>query len=55
MYQLLLEQLIGLVREGDTLRLKPSLHPDWEYKLWQEEDIVSWDFASKDLFNQASS
>ena len=32
-----------------------SLHPDWEYKLWQEEDIVSWDFASKDLFNQASS
>ena len=32
-----------------------ALHPDWEYKLWREEDIASWDFASKDLFNKASS
>jgi cyclic beta-1,2-glucan synthetase len=30
MYQLLIEQLLGLVREGDTLRLKPLLHPDWD-------------------------
>ena len=30
MYQLLIEQLLGLVREGDTLRLKPSLPPHWD-------------------------
>ncbi len=32
-----------------------KLHPDWEYKLWRESDIESWDFATKDLFNKASS
>ncbi len=31
------------------------LHPDWEYKLWREEDIAAWDFPSKDLFDKASS
>ncbi len=30
MYQLLIEQLLGLVREGENLRLKPLLHPDWD-------------------------
>ena len=32
-----------------------ALHHDWEYKLWREEDIASWNFGSKDLFNKASS
>lgn len=32
-----------------------ELHPAWEYKLWREADIENWDFATKDLFNKASS
>jgi cyclic beta-1,2-glucan synthetase len=30
MYQLILEQLLGVVREGDRLRLRPTLHPEWK-------------------------
>ena len=29
MYQLILEGLLGILREGDYLRLEPKLHPDW--------------------------
>jgi cyclic beta-1,2-glucan synthetase len=29
MYQLILEGLLGIIREGDFLRLEPKLHPDW--------------------------
>lgn len=32
-----------------------KLHPGWEYKLWSEKDVESWDFPNKDLFNKASS
>ena len=32
-----------------------KLHPSWQYKLWREADIESWNFQSKDLFNKASS
>lgn len=32
-----------------------NLHSDWEYKLWREKDIENWNFASKDLYNKASS
>lgn len=32
-----------------------NLHPTWEYKLWTEEDIREWKFATKELFDEASS
>lgn len=32
-----------------------KLHPDWEYKLWRDEDVESFDFSAKDLYNKASS
>jgi hypothetical protein len=31
-----------------------KLHPDWEYKLWRDEDVENWDFPNKDLYNKAS-
>lgn len=40
------------IKLGETWK---KLHPDWEYKLWRDEDIKDWDFGSKDLYEKASS
>lgn len=32
-----------------------KFHPDWEYKLWQEDDIIKENFSSMDLYYKASS
>lgn len=32
-----------------------ALHPDWEYKLWRDEDVEKLDFPDKDLYDKASS
>lgn len=32
-----------------------DLHPNWQYKLWQEEDLDSLYFPDRDLYDKASS
>lgn len=32
-----------------------KLHPDWEFKLWRDEDILAENFQSKDLYLRARS
>ncbi len=29
------------------------LHPDWEYRLWTDADLASYDFELRDLFDQS--
>ncbi len=31
-----------------------KLHPDWEYKLWTNEDVEMLDFENKEYYNQAT-
>lgn len=32
-----------------------KIHPNWQYRLWTDEDVANWDFPNKDLFEKASS
>ncbi len=41
---------------GFFLKFRESwqkLHPDWEYKLWTDDDLVGYDFDLRDLFDQS--
>jgi hypothetical protein len=31
-----------------------ELHPDWQYKLWQDRDVDTLDFSDRDLYDKSS-
>jgi len=41
---------------GFFLKFRESwqkLHPDWEYRLWTDDDLVGYDFDLRDLFDES--